>query len=198
MRGFRMNTHTQQLIRMIRAYKERNPQEKNVALASILSDLRQESEIFSSSRSTEKKEIGAFVLLFSESFREVLCMWHTTIGGWAFPGGRYDGNTDIRASAVASIKQETGIQGVALLSHIPLHIHRFDHPTQAYGCEKTTYGIFFHALAPEGQWPRVMDSHKCAEIRWFTREALATLIKDDPYGMYESILKKWNMVANTT
>lgn len=137
------------------------------------------------------KHIAASVLLVTPDFKKALFLWHTKIGLWTQPGGHADGNSDIHAAALKELEEETGVTGAKLLMRIPLHMHRFDYPSEVFGYRKSIYNLCFLAVIPEHQEPKIMESEKCEAMRWATPDEALEMIRSYSDEYTEVLIGKW-------
>lgn len=113
--------------------------------------------------------VGTAVFILNEK-GEILLMLRKgahRAGHWAVPGGwidRLDPSTNI--SAIREVKEETGIE-VRRLHHVGWTSE--DHPKLG------VRSISLYHVALPGEWegdPRIMEPHKCEELRWFDLQDL--------------------------
>jgi len=186
----------QSLILLIKEYIKRNPQEDVSDLQSLINYIETDPHCFERIKKEGARHIASNMLLFSHDYKNMLCLWHTKIKAWTFPGGHCDGDSDVHAVAQKELLEETGITDIEIADPVPFHIQRFDYRKEVYGYVKSIYAFFFIAPLPDGQQPKIMEPDKCEKMHWFSSEEFTGLTKDDAYNINKSILKKWRNKIN--
>lgn len=139
------------------------------------------------------KHIAASVFLMRPEDHRALFMWHQVIGRWTQPGGHADGDANIHRVALREVEEEVGVVCTDLLSPFPFEIHRFDYPKEVFGYTKSIYNLFFMAMLPTGQQPRILEPRKCGELRWANVEEAKELVRSIPHDGYVRLLEKWDI-----
>jgi 8-oxo-dGTP pyrophosphatase MutT (NUDIX family) len=112
-------------------------------------------------RSCEAGHFTGSALVVDEHHR-VLLMLHAKAGLWLQPGGHADGEGDLAAVALREATEETGIEGLRVLTPaVDLDIHEF----QPRGAPSHTHlDVRYVVLAPPGS--EVRGNHESEELRW--------------------------------
>jgi len=181
----------QSLIVLIKEYIKKNPEEDIKDLESLITYIDTNPHCFKCIKQEGARHIASNMLLFSPDYKKMLCLWHTKIQAWTFPGGHCDGDPDAHAVARKELLEETGITDVEIADQVPFHIQRFDYKKEVYGYTKSIYAFFFIATIPDGQHPKIMEPDKCEKMHWFTPEEFEALTKNDKYNINANILRKW-------
>jgi len=181
----------QSLVLLIKEYIKRNPEENTEDLESLITYINTNPHCFERIKQEGARHIASNILLFSPDYKKMLCLWHTKIQVWTFPGGHCDGDHDVHNVACKELLEETGITDVEIADHVPFHIQRFDYKKEVYGYIKSIYAFFFIVTIPDGQDPKIMEPDKCEKMHWFTPEEFEVLTKNDQYNINTNILRKW-------
>ena len=110
---------------IIEQYRTIAPLDEHAVIDELMQYVTDHEDCFERKHEEGAKHIAASVLLVTHDFRKALFLWHTKIGLWTQPGGHMDGDSDIHAVALKELEEETGVKGAKLMTHIPLHMHRY-------------------------------------------------------------------------
>lgn len=84
------------------------------------------------SRAGAPDHLTASAIVLSHSLEQVLLVLHRKVGLWMQPGGHVDDeDCCLAAAAVREAVEETGVEGLALASHVPVHLERHAAPCGA-------------------------------------------------------------------
>lgn len=105
----------------------------------------------------------------------VLVLWHNKARRWLQPGGHADGDGNLAHVAWREATEETGIEGLAVVSPaVHVDIHEFRPPDED---PHLHYDIRFVVLAPAHAQP--VANHESGGLRWVTLDELAGLDPDE-------------------
>lgn len=106
----------------------------------------------------------------------VLLLLHTKLGRWLQPGGHADGDHDLAGVALREAREETGIEGLALvLPAVDVDVHRVDHG-DALG-EHLHLDLRYLVLAP--RHAVVRRNHESRGARWVPAWELPAATDDE-------------------
>jgi len=152
--------HRQRLIRDLQAYAQRWPDEAMVN--QFLQFVQSEPACFE--RSTQGGHVTASAWIVNPIGTEVLMLHHRKLDKWLQPGGHADGDNDCLKVARKEVREEVGLQDLALVGEI------FDidiHPIPARGSEPThLHHDVRYALRQTNDDPP-QGNHESIELRWF-------------------------------
>lgn len=105
----------------------------------------------------------------------VLVLWHNKARRWLQPGGHADGDGNLAHVAWREASEETGIDGLAVVSPaIHMDIHEFRPPDED---PHLHYDVRYVVLAPADAQP--VANHESGGLRWVTLDELAGLDPDE-------------------
>lgn len=185
----------EKFLEIVRQYRDTAPLNEYAVIDELIEYVKDQEDCFERKPKNGAKHIAASVLLVTPDFNKALFLWHTKIKCWTQPGGHADGNSNIHVVALKELEEETGINGAKLASSIPLEIYKFDYAPATFGYRKSIYTLFFVAILPVGQRPKIMESDKCEAMRWATRSEALEMIKGVPHDGTERLIQKWKIFA---
>lgn len=181
----------QSFLELLEKYQDTAPLEEYGVIKELRDYVAEHTDCFERKREDGAKHIATSVLLVTPDIQKALFLWHTKIQRWTQPGGHADGNSDIHAVALKELEEETGIKNAKLATILPIDIYRFDYPSGVFGYQKSIYNLFFMAILPENQEPKIMEPNKCEAMRWATPEEAMDMIKIIPHEGTERLIQKW-------
>ena len=97
-------------------------------------------------------------------------------GQWAMPGGWLDRPDETTEAAVCrEIAEETGLTLEESLVY-PYKWTTEDHPSIGFRSVTLYHGVEL----PDGQTPKIIEPHKCSEMRWVGYTELFEIMKSEP------------------
>lgn len=141
-------------------------------LAALLAQISEEPDTILN-RSNMRGHITTSILVVDESGTHGLVIEHLQFKRWLQPGGHYDGDVSLQASALREAMEETGVTDVRILSDIPLDID-----THVIGARpaKGEGEHLHHDFCYLGQAPRMDLTAQESEVsgaRWVALTELA-------------------------
>jgi 8-oxo-dGTP pyrophosphatase MutT (NUDIX family) len=113
-------------------------------------------------------------LVVAASTRRILMLLHTKLRLWLQPGGHADGEGDLAAVALRECTEETGIEGLELVTPaVDLDVHRVAPPTEP---PHLHLDVRYLVLAPPGA--HAPGNHESLDRRWVDLDGLADLDVD--------------------
>ena len=94
-------------------YLDRFPKEAEQNLAGLKKQLTTDQDMFN--RKNYRGHITTSLILFKEALKEILLIHHIGLNTWIQPGGHFENDKDLWASALRELKEETGICSVQLM-----------------------------------------------------------------------------------
>lgn len=120
--------------------------------------------------------LTASALVVHASEPLVLVMLHTKLGMWLQPGGHADGEGHLAAVALREAGEETGIDGLELLTPpVDVDVHAI--PERPGEPAHLHLDVRFVVRAPDSAV--VVGNHESQELRWVTLDELDALASDD-------------------
>lgn len=178
-------------LEIIEQYRDDASVEEYEIIDELMRYVTDREDCFERKHEDGAKHIAATILLVTRDFRKALFLWHAKIGLWTQSGGHADGDSDIHAVALRELEEETGVKGAKLMTRIPLHMHRFDYPSEVFGYRKSIYNLCFLAILPENQEPKIMEPEKCEAMRWATPDEALEMIRSYSDEYTEALIEKW-------
>jgi ADP-ribose pyrophosphatase YjhB (NUDIX family) len=114
---------------------------------------------------------AAYLLLFDGDNVLLLRRYNTGYqdGMYSVPAGHLDGGESLRAAMIREAQEEIGISLAVEDVHFAHVMHRGVAGDSAMDQERIDF--FFTARKYEGT-PKIMEPHKCNELRWYPLDAL--------------------------
>jgi len=163
-------------IQEVELYKEslNDPSEIKVT-EELLYRAKTEDDFFIRIKRSGKVDIASGVILFSKEKDKCLFLYHNKIKRWVTPGGHSDGEQDLKKVAFQELEEEVGIKINNIMDKKISFIHKFDYTKETFGYEKSIINIFYTAILPEDQLPKIMEPSKCSGIDWFSKQKVGEL-----------------------
>jgi 8-oxo-dGTP pyrophosphatase MutT (NUDIX family) len=109
--------------------------------------------------------------------RRTLLLLHAKVRRWLQPGGHADGNANLAAVAWEEATEETGIDGLRVVTPaVDLDVHVF-HSASGTEPDHLHLDVRFLVVAPHGA--AVATNHESLDHRWATVEEMAALGCDE-------------------
>jgi 8-oxo-dGTP pyrophosphatase MutT (NUDIX family) len=172
-------------------YKAIAPLDEHIVIDELIQYVKDREDCFERKHEESAKHIATSVLLVTPDFQKALFLWHAKIQCWTQPGGHTDGDSDIHAVALKELEEETGVTGTKLITHIPLHMHRFDYLPEVFGYRKSIYNLCFLAILPLGQEPKIMEPDKCDAMCWSTPDEALEMLQSYSDEYTQTLIRKW-------
>ncbi|MCG8450316.1 MAG: NUDIX hydrolase [Pirellulales bacterium] len=176
--------HRQPLLRMLRRYSLRYPEEAAV-VARINSLVESAPDCFQ--RTCRPGHITGSAWVLSHDRSRCLLVHHRKLDRWLQPGGHADGQNQIEQVALREVREESGLNQLALVNEdeqlVPLDvdIHLIPDRLDAAGnlLEDTHqhHDIRFLVIADSNQ--ELVLSDESHDLRWFCREELLEVTREE-------------------
>ncbi len=115
-------------------------------------------------RSCTEGHLTGSAAVLEPASRRMLLLLHTKVQRWLQPGGHADGDANLAAVALREAWEETGIDGLRVVSPaIDLDVHVF-HNAKTEEPDHLHLDVRHLVLAPEGATPR--GNHESRAIKW--------------------------------
>ncbi len=122
------------------------------------------------SRDGRPDHVTASAVVFAQDLTQVLLVLHRKVGLWMQPGGHIEPDeTHLSRAALREAVEETGVEGLALASEVPVHLERHPAPCGA----EHHLDVRFLVLAPAASATRV--SEESLDVAWWPVDALPEL-----------------------
>lgn len=122
------------------------------------------------SRTGRPDHLTASAIVLSGDLASVLLVLHRKVGLWLQPGGHVDdSDASLAAAALREAVEETGVDGLALASRVPVHLERHPAPCGA----EHHLDVRFLVLAPSASATTV--SEESLDVAWWPVDALPEL-----------------------
>lgn len=110
-------------------------------------------------------------LVVDPTNRQVLLLFHAKVRRWLQPGGHADGDADLAGVALREAEEETGIQGLTVVTPaIDLDVHVF-HSAAGSEPDHLHLDVRHLVLAPSGAAP--IGNHESEGLAWVAVDDLA-------------------------
>ncbi len=190
--------HRKPFLNLLKQYKNTAPLEEHAVVDELIEYVTKNVDCFERKHEENARHIATSVLLVTPDLKKALFLWHAKIKCWTQPGGHADGESAIHAVALKELEEETGVCVTKLVSQVPLDIYRFSYASEVFGYQKNIYNLFFVAILPEGQEPKIMEPNKCEAMRWATFNEALDMTKELPHVGTKRLIKKWQSSAKNT
>lgn len=163
-------------IQEVELYKENLTDLDEIKIAEeLLYRAKTENDFLIRTKRSGKVDIAGSVILFTEKKYGCLLLYHNKIKRWVTPGGHADGEKNLKKVAFQELKEEVGIKIDDFMNKKISFIHKFDYPKETFGYKKSIINIFYTAICPEDQIPKIMEPSKCSGIDWFSKAKVEEL-----------------------
>ncbi|KIE04511.1 NUDIX hydrolase [Candidatus Jidaibacter acanthamoeba] len=132
----------------------------------IISFIKQNSDCFD--RSNKAGHLTASAWLLNRSGDKALLMHHAKLNSWVQPGGHCDNDPDIISVALKEAKEESGINGIELVSHTIFDIDIHYIPAFHTESSHNHYDIRFLLQVKSNE--EVKINHESKELRWVSKD----------------------------
>jgi 8-oxo-dGTP pyrophosphatase MutT (NUDIX family) len=171
--------HRQPLLKMLKLYAERYPDEADVArrIERLVAD---HADCFE--RTCRRGHITGSAWVLSHDRQRCLLVHHGKLNRWLQPGGHADGQTDVAQAALREAQEETGLVDLQLTDEpLDIDVHRIPARLDRDGNQTEDahehHDIRFLFIAAPGQ-PLVL-SDESHEVRWFSRDELLRVTDEE-------------------
>ena len=130
-------------------------------------------EAFVSSHMPAHITVSAWVVLRDSDY--ILLRWHKKVGDWIQAGGHIESSdANLFAAVQREVLEETDYT-VQILSHMPLHLTRYQVPPFSHTDMHWHYDLCFVCLVSDQQ----VGVGALSNLKWVAADLLPTITKDD-------------------
>jgi 8-oxo-dGTP pyrophosphatase MutT (NUDIX family) len=127
-------------------------------------------------RSCQPGHLTASALIVDPEYGRVLLTLHGKLGVWLQTGGHCEpGDRTLAEAALREATEESGIDGLRLLSERPVRLDRHLTPCGWH------FDVQYAAIAPPGAVPVISD--ESADLRWFGYDEVAQVADGSVYRL---------------
>jgi hypothetical protein len=136
-------------------------------------------------------QISASVLLLRPDDYKALFIWRQNNRQWTLPGGFADGDPNIYRVATRGLKEETGIIIPRFMDPIPLEIIQTDFPGLTFGNPTCIYRLFFVAMLPMNQHPKLLKPDYYDDPLWLGPDDATRIFDAATNDLGRRFISKW-------
>ncbi len=171
--------HRRPLLKMLRRYTEKNPDEADVAIR-IERLVTSRADCFE--RTCRPGHITGSAWVLSHDRRRCLLVHHAKLNRWLQPGGHADGQANVAEVARREAQEETGLIDLELIAEpLDIDVHlippRLDRDGNQIEDAHEHHDIRFLFVAAPGQ--NLVISDESHEVRWFSHEEVLEVTDEE-------------------